>query len=289
MRPEGEGMDEAARPGSAAPGSAAIVRTEARDLDYDRYLAALLSPADARADLLTLAAFHGEIARIAFTVREPAIGEIRLQWWRDALEAFAPAFDTGAPLADAVRAMTLRAGLPVADLVAIIDAYSGLLYPGALADAAAVSDFADAAQGAAFRLAALRLAQTTSPRSGDEVAAGEALITAAGQAYGRVQLLRALPALCALGRSPFGDGAVAGWQPAVQPVMAEAREWLAKARNASRTAPAYVLTAVLPVALVEPYLAALEKLGAEVASREAAILPLSRVWRIFWARKRGRL
>jgi len=277
-------MDEAGRRNSAA-----IVRAEARDLDYDRYLAALLSPADARDDLLALAAFHGEIARIAFTVREPGIGEIRLQWWRDALEAFAPVFDTGAPLADAVRAMTRRAGLPVGDLIAIIDAYNGLLYPGALADAGAISTFVDAAQGAAFRLAALRLGQATSSGSSASTAAGEALITAAGQAYGRVQLLRALPVLCALGRNPFGDGAVAGWQPTVQPVMAEAREWLAKARSARRAAPAYVLPAVLPVALVEPYLAALERLGAEVASEEAAISPLSRVWRIFWARKGGRL
>jgi len=276
-------MDEASRRNSAA-----VVRAEARDLDYDRYLAALLSPADAREDLLALAAFHGEIARIAFTVREPGIGEIRLQWWREALQD-AEASDTGAPLADAVRAMTRRAGLPVGDLIAIIDAYNGLLYPGALADAGAISAFADAAQGAAFRLAALRLAQAKSDASNDRTAAGEALITAAGQAYGRVQLLRALSVLCALGRNPFGDRAAAGWQPTVQPVMAEAREWLNKARLETRAAPTYVLPAVLPVALVEPYLAALEKLGAEVASEEAAISPLSRVWRIFWARKRGRL
>jgi len=277
-------MDEAGRRNSAA-----VVRAEARDLDYDRYLAALLSPADARDDLLSLAAFHGEIARIAFTVREPGIGEIRLQWWREALETSAETSETGAPLADAVRAMTVSAGLPVGDLIAIIDAYNSLLYPGALAGAGAISAFVDAAQGAAFRLAALRLGQATSPPSSASTAAGEALITAAGQAYGRVQLLRALPVLCALGRDPFGNGAVVGWEPTVQPVMAEAREWLAKARSASRAAPAYVLPAVLPVALVEPYLAALEKLGAEVASEEAAISPLSRVWRIFWARKRGRV
>ena len=277
-------MDEAGRRNSAA-----VVRAEARDLDYDRYLAALLSPADARDDLLSLAAFHGEIARIAFTVREPGIGEIRLQWWREALENSAETSETGAPLADAVRAMTVSAGLPVGDLIAIIDAYNSLLYPGALAGAGAISAFADAAQGAAFRLAALRLEQMSPTQSGENAAAAQTLITAAGQAYGRVQLLRALPALCALGRNPFGDGAVAGWQPAVQPVMAEAREWLGKARSASRTAPAYVLPAVLPVALVGPYLAALERLGAEVASEEAAISPLSRVWRIFWARRRGRL
>jgi len=269
--------------------SEAVVRAEARDLDYDRYLAALLSPVAARNDLLALAAFHGEIARIAFTVREPTIGEIRLQWWRDALETSAPGADTGAPVADAIRRIIAAGDLPLSEFIAIIDAYSGLLYPGALADEEAVSAFAAAAQGAAFRLAALRLAAGARLKRGDDDPANEALITAAGQAYGRVQLLRALPALCALGRNPFGDGAVTGWQPTVEPVLAKAGEWLTKARAAARAAPAYVLPAVLPVALVEPYLTALERLGAEVASVEATIPPLSRVWRIFWARKRRRL
>ena len=57
----------------------------ARELDYDRYLAALLAPRAARDGLMALAAFHGEIARIPRTVREPGVGDIRLQWWRDAL------------------------------------------------------------------------------------------------------------------------------------------------------------------------------------------------------------
>ena len=40
------------------------MRAAARELDYDRYLTALLAPNRARDGLMALAAFHGEIARI---------------------------------------------------------------------------------------------------------------------------------------------------------------------------------------------------------------------------------
>ena len=56
-----------------------------RAADRDRYISALLAPADRRLDLMTLYAFDAELARIATTVSEPLLGEIRLQWWRDAL------------------------------------------------------------------------------------------------------------------------------------------------------------------------------------------------------------
>src|ERR1700733_11944885 len=53
--------------------------------DPDRYLSALFAPADKRPHLLALYAFNVEIARVADTVREPMMGEIRLEWWRETL------------------------------------------------------------------------------------------------------------------------------------------------------------------------------------------------------------
>ena len=96
------------RAGSAAASEREAVRAAARELDYDRYLAALLAPRRARDDLMALAAFHGEIARIPLTVREPAIGDIRLQWWRDALRTPAGTA-TGNPVADAHASDDARA------------------------------------------------------------------------------------------------------------------------------------------------------------------------------------
>lgn len=51
----------------------------------DRYFAATLAPEARRYDLIALTAFAAELANIPTQVREPLAGEIRLQWWRDAL------------------------------------------------------------------------------------------------------------------------------------------------------------------------------------------------------------
>jgi phytoene/squalene synthetase len=62
-------------------------RQKARECDIDAYLAALFAPADARPALWALDALAGEIARVALPVSEPLLGQIRLQWWHDAIGA----------------------------------------------------------------------------------------------------------------------------------------------------------------------------------------------------------
>jgi phytoene synthase len=59
--------------------------------DYDRYLAALFAPEPQRGDLLTLYAFNHEIAKIGESVRERMLGEIRLAWWDETIDAIGPA------------------------------------------------------------------------------------------------------------------------------------------------------------------------------------------------------
>ncbi len=54
--------------------------------DYDRYLTTLFASADIRQALITLYAFNLEIAKTAEVVSEPMMGQIRLQWWREAIE-----------------------------------------------------------------------------------------------------------------------------------------------------------------------------------------------------------
>ena len=63
------------------------LRRIARSGDPDRSLAASFAPREARADLFALIAFNVELARIAEIVSEPGLGTIRLQWWRDAIDA----------------------------------------------------------------------------------------------------------------------------------------------------------------------------------------------------------
>jgi NADH dehydrogenase [ubiquinone] 1 alpha subcomplex assembly factor 6 len=58
---------------------------EARRRDRDRYLCALFAPMPARSRLIALLALDLELARIPHTVSEPLLGQMRLQWWRDAI------------------------------------------------------------------------------------------------------------------------------------------------------------------------------------------------------------
>jgi NADH dehydrogenase [ubiquinone] 1 alpha subcomplex assembly factor 6 len=60
-----------------------------RRYDRDRYLLALFAPAERRDAVMALYAFNYEIAKIRETVSQPVLGQIRLQWWREGLDAAA--------------------------------------------------------------------------------------------------------------------------------------------------------------------------------------------------------
>src|ERR1700749_1787963 len=82
-----------------------------RAADPDRYFSALFAPAPLRPALLALYAFNHEVARIAETVREPMLGAIRLEWWRETVEQAARGaprnHDVARGLADLLAAHTL--------------------------------------------------------------------------------------------------------------------------------------------------------------------------------------
>jgi len=67
---------------AALEACAALVRRA----DPDRYFASLFAPAEIRPYLFALYAFNHELARIGETVHEPMMGQIRLQWWREAID-----------------------------------------------------------------------------------------------------------------------------------------------------------------------------------------------------------
>lgn len=56
-----------------------------RQQDSDRFLLSLFAPAKHRAALWALFAFNIEIAKTRYVVSETTIGQIRLQWWREAI------------------------------------------------------------------------------------------------------------------------------------------------------------------------------------------------------------
>ena len=115
---------------------------------------------------------------------------------------------------------------------------------------------------------------------------------AVAQAGGRVRLLRALPIMLSHGRHPLpppADTRDADWAAAAEPVIHAARSWLGKARMQIDGADRRVIAAVLTLALVEPYLGALQDLGPDIVRRRADMSPLARVWRLWRASVLGRV
>lgn len=97
-----------------------------READKDRFLATLFAPAEHRPALFALYAFDLETAAVAHRVRDPVAGEVRLQWWTDALRSDAA---TGHPVVDAMRSMLGRNGIGVDRPLQLIEARRQALYP----------------------------------------------------------------------------------------------------------------------------------------------------------------
>ena len=57
--------------------------------DADRFLSAMAAPPAARGMLFPIYALNVEVSRAPWVTSEPMIAEIRLQWWRDALNEIA--------------------------------------------------------------------------------------------------------------------------------------------------------------------------------------------------------
>jgi hypothetical protein len=153
-----------------------------RQWDRPRYLALLLAPPESRAGLLALHAFSAEIGRIAATVSEPQLGEIRLQWWRDSLSAIADGETAGHPVAAALTDAVRRHRLPMAPLRNLVDAHQHDLYADQFANVEALEMYLGSTQSVLIQLSALILDPAAAPDVAE--AAGYA-----GVAYGIGQIL----------------------------------------------------------------------------------------------------
>jgi phytoene synthase len=283
----------------AAPdGDAAAVVAVARAGEPDRYLAALLAPPPQRGALLALAAFAAELARIPrLVVREPLMGEVRLQWWRDALE-LAEGQRAGHRVADAVRVAARNYELPPALLDGLIDARGLELRGDSFADDQVLHDFLWKTEGALFALAC-RVIGLAAGRDVDSAC------TASAQAYGIARLLLGLPRSLVLGRIPLPRAQIAAAGLTAEELLAGTAEFettrlltlyhaqirgsFASAHRFAAQLPRRQRVAFLPLALVGPYVRALERQGSAALREEVRVAPLTRVRRIAAAHLFGRL
>ncbi len=241
-----------------------------RAADHDRYIATLFSPAEHRDALYALYAFNVEIARVRDVARQPMPGEIRLQWWREALAGERPGEASGHPVAAALGEAFSRYGLSTARLDPLIDAHSFDLYEEPLATLDDLDRYARDTQAVLIGSAAAIL------RSADGAAA-EALIRHASLAYtitgilsqigrhaARRQLYLPQEVLDRHHLDPtdiFASQDSAGLQAALAELRRHARRHLAAAGEQLDFVPPAILPALLPLATVGAALDAMERRG----------------------------
>lgn len=263
------------------------VRRTARAADPDRTLAALFAPSEVRDDLFALYAFNAELARIANQVSEPGLGEIRLQWWREAIGHAASGQSGGHPVADAFGAALRRRSLSPVRVAALIDARSFDFSGEAMPDESTLDAYLSDTAGNIFALAG----EVLGAKGGELDRAADS----AGAAFGLTGVMRSLPPDAAHGRVflPADSLVRHGISPqailagetseGLQALLAEmrdrARDALQHARETSPGLDDAGRNALLPLSLVEPYLASLAKIR-DPFREIATINPLTRLWRL---------
>lgn len=223
-----------------------------RARDEDRWLAAgYAAAADARR-LVALYAFHCELRRIPAAVSEPALGEIRLQWQRDALARIRAGKSPGDhPVLEEMAAAGLADAAHEADLETVLDAAARPLYGEGFNDLDDLIEWLRRADGTVDALSVKLLDGET------------ALAERAGAAGAVFALAREGPGL-----APNLQGAIAR----------QGRSLWRDAATGLAGAPAGVAPAVLHLALTRAYL----KRGG------ARLFPVMKRLRLFAAMAAGR-
>ncbi len=283
---------------SALDASFAHCETLVRELDPERYQASLFAGQAQRGGLLALAAFNAEIARVRDAIREPMAGEIRLQWWRDALNGTARGDASGHPVVPALLATIERARLPLAPFHALIDARTFDLYDDPMPTLGDLEGYAGETASMLVRLGSLVLLDGREP--GGAAAAGHA-----GVAIALAGLMRALPFHARRGQVYLPGDVLArhgvsrddivtgrggpGLGAALAELRAEARRHLKLAMEGLSGLPEAVAPAFLPLAPVEPHLRRMERANHDplnTLSDRPAWLNLASMW--LFARRFGR-
>jgi 15-cis-phytoene synthase len=273
-----------------------FIREAARLYEPDRYICAVLAPRAVRDDLITLAAYFGDVRRIPLTVSEATLGEIRLQWWRDTLEAGAQGGVSGNPIADELVRVIARHDLPLGLVLAPLEAVSAELTGEPLDNDTAWLSYLDNGEGAALHLSARCIDDFDTSKHSPAV-------SDAGRALAAIRLGLRLPELLAKARWPVPPPVAALGDPrqcseadakaivrrAGDMLAAEATQYLAGVRTALAQGPSAPISAILPAALVPAYAKAITRPSRDALREPAQIAPLTRILRLWWASQAHRI
>ncbi|QKV20524.1 phytoene/squalene synthase family protein [Oricola thermophila] len=260
---------------------------ELRAGDRERYLSVLFAPAERRPALAALYAYNLELARVRDRVSEPMPGEIRLQWWQEVVsgerEGEGRQHPVAALLLDAVDAC----GLSRPALANMAEARIFDLYDDPMPDRTALEGYLGETVSALFQMSAQILDPSAAAGAAD--AAGHA-----GVAYGIAGLMGHAPLHRARNQVYVpGDVLAAAGTDAAAWLAGEDRdamarvttilvslvhEHLSRAETGLGGLPASLKPAFLPLAVVKPLAARLEKAGAAHAREPVTLSPLRLHW-----------
>jgi 15-cis-phytoene synthase len=219
-----------------------------KEQDPVSYWSVLFAPPGKRDALLSLYAFALEIKRIPTLVSEPALGEIRMQWWIDGLKGERSAELLSHPVGEALTSACKSYSLPLQPLIDLIEKRIELLYVDAspLPDEAALELFCGHCHATVIHFASITLNDGRIPSTSD--AAGHAGIEAL-----REELF------------PISK----------TDLLTLAYEHLTKLRLLLSDVPKPLLAAYLPLVIAEPFLKRFEKGYTSQQSEPAS-------WHILW-------
>ncbi|CAN1565535.1 ERG9 Phytoene/squalene synthetase [Rhabdaerophilaceae bacterium] len=269
-----------------------VVRAE----DPDRYAAILFAPAAKRPYLFALYGFNCEIARIRETVSEALPGEIRQQWWREALSCKVQDA-VNHPVASSLLMTMARFRLPPEPFLSLIEARGFDLYDDPMPTWLDLEGYCGETSSALIRLASIILAEGEDPGSAE-------LCGHAGITYALTGLLRAFPIharrqqcyiphevliSCGVSLDDIHSGRTSeGLLAALAHVRARSREHLAVLRDRVRSIPPAIAPAFYPVTLCAPLLAQMERPEYRPFETLVEISPLARFWHIALGRWKAR-
>lgn len=259
-----------------------------RARDRDLWLACLFAPPDARKHIHALYAFAQEASEVSGKVTQPLLGEMRLQWWIDALEG-AAAQGEGAranPIADALIDTIERFALPREEFVALAEAHVFDLYDDRMPSWSALQDYCRATAAAPMRWAALILGadlQAPSARAFDEAGVALGMTRIAG-AMARPGQRKFLPDE-AFARNGGPASEREELRPALKEMRRLAQSHYDEARRLARDLGAG-RAALLPAAATPLYLERLARNDYDPCRPAGDPSPLRRQWRI-WRASRG--
>ena len=254
--------------------------------DRDRYLATLYAPEEKRGALFSLYAFNAEIAGIRDRIREALPGEVRLQWWRDAIASTSEGAGAGHPLAESLLHTIRTHRLPKTAFENYLDARIFDLYDDPMPSRTDLEGYCGETASALIQLSAMILDTEAAPDHAE-------LAGRAGCAQAITGLLRLLPLhrarrqcfiprdiLSAVGTTPeefLADGGV-GAAEAISAMVALAREHLTAFERGAAALPQTLRPAFLPLAPTRAYLKQLEKQGDGALRMTPDISALRRHW-----------